>query len=317
MTAQQLQLQQQAINHLFPDDAVSRTMKSILTIADASLAEGVQSVGFNGSSNSSNASRDRYENMFRLLHSVYDKNLDKLELYCERNIFAADYKLAKRILKFAAVGRDKDVLGDRTNDLGENVSEEEEEGEKAFVTKVCEEDVSKVVTAEEMMEIDDDLKKLRMKLVRQKRRRDVVKHRLEIVQQTCKKSQASLADLQEALQESSKTDKLYELVSAVMMGKDILEQAREEGSALLELMDQCKTGDAGNRRMEESFESVPQYDDQISIFTPCLYDNKHSCTLEQVYESMRKQIKTEGNGSSGMRDLIGMFKKKRKVNRQF
>ena len=276
-------------------------MSQVYTLTDAALAEGVKSVGFTASSSAKIDAKS--ESMFRLLHQVYDKNLDKMEIYCMRNVFAFDKSVAKRIL-----GLNKKVQGDCAFMEEEKEVEQHKDKEESTIDHF-KTDVHQSIAQEDLTKLDKELKELRAQFVRQRRRRDVVQHHLDIVRRVAKQSKTCVNDLKVALStpiNETKSgseenmnlpdkDKLHETVSAVMMGKDVLLQVREDGLQLLRKMNVLN----GNNddKVDNSFDSVPN--ERLSFFS-----SNPNASLEDGFAAFRNQFKT-----SDISDVSSLVKK--------
>ena len=311
-------LHQQACSRLFPNnDAMTqyKVMSSIYTLTDAALAEGVRSVGFSASNtaSASASSNAKSEAMFRLLHSVYDKNLDKMEIYCTRNVFAMEKNVMKRILGLQHRNNaasdslmDDEKVFEETKEIDEENNDSNPDSTGLDYTAAVDKSIQ-VVTQNDIDELEKELKELRASFMRQRRRRDVVKHQLETVQRVAAQSGTCVNDLKAAISKTggsskaegdesrnnlSNEDKLYETVSAVMMGKDVLVQVRDDGLQLLRKMNDMNGSedDADN-----SFDSISN--DRLSFFSV-----NPNASLEDGFAAFRKQFKT--NSTSDVNDLL-------------
>ena len=290
-------LQDQALAKLFQQDGASiqtGVINSIYTISDAALTEGVRSVGFglddNDNSSNENYNKTNNEAIFRILHKVYDKNLDKMSLYCMRNVFSLDKHVCRRIIAGCEA---KNTIHDNYDDQDDDERnvEIDKANENECIPTEEEVDAHDVtVTQEDVINVDEELKILRSELIQDKRRLEVVRNHLSTVKNVEAQCFSSAKNLKDALKSGADTsnsdndyskDKVHELVSGVMMGKDILTKVREDGIELLKKLSNIKS----NGMNVDSIENVQQRN------RPLCEINLNS-SLEEGYTMLRKKLRT-------------------------
>ncbi|GMH55626.1 hypothetical protein TrST_g11588 [Triparma strigata] len=163
------------------------------------------------------------------LTAGYDKNLDKFEIYVKRNVLCIDDNVVEGVVESFDVTTPGKKRKIKDGDVTESKKESDE-----FINVLP----SSIPSKSEALALEATLSSLRQKLRRTKRSVQSLKSAHRLLNQTITSAGASHQGIKEAIEASEGNigAPLHDTVSAVVMGKDGLEQLKKEGNLLIHAM---------------------------------------------------------------------------------
>ncbi|GMI04266.1 hypothetical protein TrLO_g11512 [Triparma laevis f. longispina] len=161
----------------------------------------------------------------------YDRNLDKFEIYVKRNVFSIPEEGIDGVVKEFERGASTPSKKRAKKSEGEDVSDAKKEVMETSIPTSA----AAIPSKAETLALDNELAELRSKLRTTKRSVQTLKVASKKLSSTLSNAESSHTKIADAISssESHIGAPLHDTVSAVVMGKDGLEQLKKEGNMLM------------------------------------------------------------------------------------